>query len=196
MLAVLTTIPTIVMTQILKMPVKKISNVRFGVQGQACSGTIQCLMELMPLRVPASYPMHESPRTLSLVILFCLTVANVVTSNLATSIDTIHLLITITTVVNTVMAMMPMLDSILPLTPVPTVADTVVTVFKMRGAVAIMIIGIAAMMGGMTTGPLTTATERGTTVIFTMTIGVPLPGDTTSVDDRSMEILHPHMNCN
>ena len=36
------------------------------------------------------------------------------------------------------------------------------------------------MMGGMMTGPLATPIEQDTTVIFTMTIGVPLSGDTPS----------------
>ena len=68
------------------------------------------------------------------------------------------------------------LDRILLLTAILTVADTRVSVLKMRGVVAIMITRIAVMMGGMMTGPSATEKERGTTVIFTMTIGFTCQG--------------------
>ena len=70
------------------------------------------------------------------------------------------------TVVKTVTAMMSMLDNILLLTAILIVADTGVTVLKMKGRVAFVIMRIAPMMGDVMTGSLATEKHWGTTVIF------------------------------
>ena len=187
MRAALTTISQIVMIQILKMPEKKTSSIRFTRRGKVTTNVLACIIALTQFTVPASFQMRTSKAMLALEVLPLITITRIDRNALGHSIGANHPLNAAITGIT-----IKHMSGAMPLwIAIPTEAAHMATVMVVTDTSPILLTRGAGRMIGHSKIPPATAHI---TVILPTTAAHP-PEDTPPFEGMNMT-TYPHLITN